>query len=1068
MNMDQPSYQLQTMNMIKRRHTWDQLPTMNMDQPSHQLPTMNMSQPSHQLPTMNMIKRIQTRNQLQTMSMDQPGHQLQTMSMAQPSHQLPTMNTIKRSHTRDQLQTMSMDQPSHQCQTMNMDQPSHQLQTMSMDLPSYQLQTMNMDQQTSPSNQLQTMNSIQQTRPHDKRHESKMSLDVQKTFERKTEEPSQGSAKDVSDMKIRMSGDKYVSFRKQAVKDCDEYYPDCDKKTYRVPPMTTESKRVIEKPNDEYSVIKERNEENDKGQHMTLEVCHSLEDLKCIHGKDQPMFIITNYEFENYLKGLKTKLFPGTDILPLESGEHDILLLHLQHGAVFIQVKAVEECKPEATKQQRDNRNKMIRRRVEEGLKQLDSDVKMFRHIMKDLGLNIPVTKVLALPNINKTYISKLTTTVQLLKCHLGERALDVCLFRKHININRANTAENQSKREKLLEWWKCNISCKPGFRNGNEYRQVIGRYVGLMSTVQLRTFGDAVAEEGYQNMRIILTPEQVEILHSNDKKVYIQGRFGTGKTILLILKARQLVKEGQPVLMVCGRSTKVLTYLVACVKADLTEEQKQLVHYITDYKTIHSLNSLEQYNMFVDECNISTVCYVMDYCCKNTKLCWLAGRYVPHIKELTVKNLSKVLRLSDKVKTVCDELDEDMLCDFVKSNAFPIINHSCHEEAEAIRTNGNECLFDRSTIWRCMQCWEQIVDIFVQLGLMKRNPIKSSLQTVPTTGTGPTGEVKKKRFNQCNTWTKELHIITGPQNPLAWSDVVILLPHGSFITIKDIEAIDQISLKYGIPLNYFLLRGCATAENISDSNRWTETDDEDILLGKRNEIVICHVSQFLGLERKIVIAVELENVTCNREMSDWTSMIDVKNILTPCHLPSVLSNLEDYHLLSDMLEPRSVLSQLLLLLADTYTGDSDAKNNTLCTIKVRMSCFFKLMTIIADMGFFSKYKNKVKAILETCFPSQIPNTIISLLTVLTKESVFSSEPDLLKNLERCAYKKLQVDSRHFPSTIKGFIVVFNIVAAFVYSGLLKVICTNFVKMESFHSAISRSTSQVFVWSLEM
>ena len=55
---------------------------------------------------------------------------------------------------------------------------------------------------------------------------------------------------------------------------------------------------------------------------------------------------------------------------------------------------------------------------------------------------------------------------------------------------------------------------------------------------------------------------------------MYIQGPFGTGKTALLILKARQLIREGQPVLMV----TKI-NKTIACVKADMTEEQKSLVH---------------------------------------------------------------------------------------------------------------------------------------------------------------------------------------------------------------------------------------------------------------------------------------------------------------------------------------------------------------------------------------------------------------------------------------------------------------------------------------------------------
>jgi hypothetical protein len=46
----------------------------------------------------------------------------------------------------------------------------------------------------------------------------------------------------------------------------------------------------------------------------------------------------------------------------------------------------------------------------------------------------------------------------------------------------------------------------------------------------KVRTEGDAIAEMGRRLTSMVLTPEQVSILHSNEKLVCLSGYFGTGK----------------------------------------------------------------------------------------------------------------------------------------------------------------------------------------------------------------------------------------------------------------------------------------------------------------------------------------------------------------------------------------------------------------------------------------------------------------------------------------------------------------------------------------------------------
>ena len=630
--------------------------------------------------------------------------------------------------------------------------------------------------------------------------------------------------KDINDTKIHLAGDKYIPFREKAKRDCDELYPDCDKKTYRVPSRIVNSKPAKTVPGEEYSVSEGRNKENAKGEEAESLVLDKLEDLKCIDGEEQPMFIIHNFNFLNYLNEVNLQL----EVNPLKKGQHDILLLHLHHGVVFIRVKSVEEAKPDSTKKQRDNHNKMIRKRVEGGLQQLNKDEEMFRHVMGDLHLNVPIIKVLALPNISREYMLKLTTTTKLLKESLGEKGIDICLFRDHFKPEEEKMADNMNKQKKLLEWWKTNIFPYPGFHNEDEYKQVKGRYVGLMSTVTSRTPGDAVAEEGNQNTRNVLTPGQTNILHSNESKVYIQGAFGTGKTTLQILKARQLVREGQSVLMVCGRSAKLLSYLVACVKADMSEEQKSLMHYITDYRTLDSLDSCEKYNIIVDECSMCAVSSIMDYCRSRDILCWLAGRYVPDIKEFTVVQLNKELRSQENVRCNFRQMDERFLNSILYNETLSVIDHTSHSQSEGE--------FDGSSIWRCKQCWETITNSFIQLGLLKCNhgqlqSCNSSAYFSDTHEDSADGECKEltpkmtnidgcvfkpkhtegkkveidstNNQNNPNMQGNDLTLLMEHQTPLSWSEVAILIPDASIINNKAIEAIVQISSKYGMPFNY-------------------------------------------------------------------------------------------------------------------------------------------------------------------------------------------------------------------------------------------------------------------------
>ena len=63
-----------------------------------------------------------------------------------------------------------------------------------------------------------------------------------------------------------------------------------------------------------------------------------------------------------------------------------------------------------------------------------------------------------------------------------------------------------------------------------------------------IRTEGEAVAETGLRVSSLALTPEQVTVLSRPDPCVYLVAPPGCGKTLLLLLKARQWLQQGHHV----------------------------------------------------------------------------------------------------------------------------------------------------------------------------------------------------------------------------------------------------------------------------------------------------------------------------------------------------------------------------------------------------------------------------------------------------------------------------------------------------------------------------------------
>lgn len=65
---------------------------------------------------------------------------------------------------------------------------------------------------------------------------------------------------------------------------------------------------------------------------------------------------------------------------------------------------------------------------------------------------------------------------------------------------------------------------------------------------LEVRTLAEALSEAGDRLSRLVLTPQQVALLASPEPRVFVTGPPGTGKSIVLVLKGVQWLKEGEDV----------------------------------------------------------------------------------------------------------------------------------------------------------------------------------------------------------------------------------------------------------------------------------------------------------------------------------------------------------------------------------------------------------------------------------------------------------------------------------------------------------------------------------------
>ena len=94
---------------------------------------------------------------------------------------------------------------------------------------------------------------------------------------------------------------------------------------------------------------------------------------------------------------------------------------------------------------------------------------------------------------------------------------------------------------------------------------------------VEVRTEGEAVSELGRRLARLVLTPQQLDLMHRAPPRVCITGPPGVGKTVMLILMGLKWLLEGHDVQVLSTRpaslaASRVMYYQLGMTLKTYTE----------------------------------------------------------------------------------------------------------------------------------------------------------------------------------------------------------------------------------------------------------------------------------------------------------------------------------------------------------------------------------------------------------------------------------------------------------------------------------------------------------------
>lgn len=415
--------------------------------------------------------------------------------------------------------------------------------------------------------------------------------------------------------------------------------------------------------------------------------------------REGPMFIICAYQYNNYLNKLREEMFTkGETGRPIRAfgqtmrAEHDCLLVHKDLGIIVVCIKAIgDNFKTWGASE--DTQNATVIKVLSKAFKQLDREEAMVRHVTSDLNPIPPCHKVIAVPNLTKAAITKalvldegLKQKLDTLSCGLGVEYL-LCQDELPEKFRSIWDPPDPGVVTSLQQWWArvqklwtSAPDAKLGM-NTNTYRQVIGRYCGLLSTVEVwtptnprievRSVSEGISQCAARFAKFVLLPEQLKILVSLENRVYLYGPPGSGKTLLLLLKAKEWLLDGRKVVLINAREYKNTGYPFAY---GLERKLRKMVPHghlerididsmsFSSYSLAHVLPSQ---CVIMDEVSGSSHDIIEHLCSLQVHAIWCAGLFEDH-KPVTAKGftsfrLDKILRCPPIVQSLLRHTEKNV-----------------------------------------------------------------------------------------------------------------------------------------------------------------------------------------------------------------------------------------------------------------------------------------------------------------------------------------------------------------------------------------------------------------------
>ncbi|XP_070206138.1 uncharacterized protein [Littorina saxatilis] len=331
--------------------------------------------------------------------------------------------------------------------------------------------------------------------------------------------------------------------------------------------------------------------------------------------QNEVMFVLSQLDYGDYLgepcysaavrcfhspKDFVQEELKGKDVF--HRGDFDILIFHREYGVLVGEVKTVGDNFSilDLTQKQQDA---IVAKKVEQAVKQLNKAEKVLAHLLSDLQPPPRVRKSVMLPNIARSQLQRVLhnnpqleeAVCQCMAVQRGVNPVDMCLCADELSNRNTPFDLTDDVMTKLVVWWRHVMTSQcPDTSFKAHYRSVVARFAGPATTIKVfsvskprlhvHTEGEAVSEIGRCFTQIILHPDQLEVLQRDQRLVHLLGPPGTGKTVVLVVRAVKWLQDGKRVTIISPRGFR--SRAAACIIYDQ-------VCNMTDSVVHHNLNRL-------------------------------------------------------------------------------------------------------------------------------------------------------------------------------------------------------------------------------------------------------------------------------------------------------------------------------------------------------------------------------------------------------------------------------------------------------------------------------------------